>query len=645
MAVNGIYSSISKMRLSGLGGSGLDTDTIVKQLMDAEKAPLTKLYQKKQLAEWKQDAYRDITNKLRELKDTYFNVAKPSSNLLSASSIKKYTGTSSNTAYVTVSGNADSIPGSHTVSVKQLATAGKAVSSSGVTDALRGGAVSDFGLSGKKIRITLDGVTRELTLDNYDDTGDELVSKTDTGLQALVDKAFGSGKIIVSFDADSKRITFDSAGGASRITLSSGSGNDALASLGFTSGATNRIDINKSLEELSGSFANDLTFNDAGKLVFTINSKRFAFDKSTSLASMMSIINSDAEANVTMKYDEMTDRFTLTAKKYGYGDNIIIDAATQEGSFFGSNGASGINTGSATTVQGRDAAAIIDGELVTRSSNTFSLNSITYTLLKEHADPATESETVSLSIDTEAVYKNIKDFVDKYNEVISYIGSKTKEKYDRDYQPLTDEQKEEMKEEEIKKWEEKAKTGLLRNDPMLQDILYSMRRALSDKIEGVAGTLSSIGITTGDYSENGKLIIDETKLKQAIQNNPDGVAELFTKSSEISYSSAKTQSLRQQRYNNEGFAARLSDILDDNIRTTGGKGRLLEKAGIKGDSTEFTSLIHKQIDDYNDEIADLLDKLQDKEDRYYARFTALEKYISQMNAQSNWLFSQFSSRS
>ena len=115
MAIDSINLWNSRMRLTGLGGSGLDTDTIVKQLMSAEKIPLSRLYQKKQLAEWRQEAYRDITNKLRELKDTYFNVAKPSSNLMSATSFKKYTGVSSNSSYVTISGNAESVAGSHTV--------------------------------------------------------------------------------------------------------------------------------------------------------------------------------------------------------------------------------------------------------------------------------------------------------------------------------------------------------------------------------------------------------------------------------------------------------------------------------------------------------------------------------------------------
>lgn len=324
MAANSINSASSLMRLTGLGGSGLDTDSIVKQLMTAEKIPLTKLYQKKQLAEWKQDAYRDITNKLRELKDTYFNVAKSTSNLMSKSSFKKYTGTTSNSAYVTVAGNADSIAGSHNVSVVSLATAGKAVSSIRVTDALEGTDVTDFNLSGKKIQITLDGVTREITLDNYNSDGSDIVGKGTTGLQALVDNAFGANKVIVSIN--NGKLKFDTDEGSNRITLASGTSSDGLAALGFTSGATNRIDTNKSLDSLKTSFTNDLTFNGAGKLVFTINSKEFTFDKSVSLSSMMNTINADSDAKVNIKYDETIDNFVITAKQFGYGDNINIAA-------------------------------------------------------------------------------------------------------------------------------------------------------------------------------------------------------------------------------------------------------------------------------------------------------------------------------
>jgi flagellar hook-associated protein 2 len=643
MATNSINSTSSLLRLTGLGGSGLDTDTIVKQLMTAEKVPLNKLYQKRQLAEWKTDAYREITNKLRELKDTYFNTAKASSNIMSTSSFKKYTGTSTNSSYVTVSGNAEAVAGSHKVTVVSLASAGQAAGTAGVTDNLTGNAIEDdaYNLSGKSFNITLDGVSHEIQLGDYSSSKDTI----GTQLQSLIDTAFGEGKITVDYDTSTKKLSFQSNtdNGTGRITLSSGK-SSGLESLGFSSGATNRLDIYKSLEDLSTSFKNDLTFSSNGKLKFTINSKEFTFDKSESLAGMMNKINADADAKVTMMYDETTDKITITAKQTGAGANILI-GTEQTGNFFGSGSASGIGTGNATTKSGQDASAIIDGQMITRSSNTFTLNGTTYTLVKKHENISTDSETVTLTPNVDEVYNNIKGFVDKYNEIISFINGKTTEKYDRDYQPLTSDEKEAMSEDEITTWETKAKTGLLRNDPMLQNIAYNLRKALYDSIDGVKTRLPDIGITTGEYYENGKLVINETKLKAAIADNPEAVSELFTKSAEKSYSASNTAALRSERYNTEGLANRISDILDDNIRTTNGKGLLLLKAGAEGDSTQYTSTLYEEIDDYDDAISAMVGRLNDKETAYYAKFTALEKYISQMSAQSSWISSQFGSSS
>ncbi|NJD02994.1 MAG: flagellar hook-associated protein 2 [Ruminiclostridium sp.] len=642
MTVNNIASYTSRFRLSGLGGSGLDTDTVVTQLMNVEKIPINKLYQKKQLAEWKRDDYRSITNLLRGLKDEFFDVLKPSTNMLSQSSYKKYTGTSTDDTIVTVAGNSSSIPGSHTISVTSIATAGKAESSSGVTDPLEGNAVSDYNLSGKTLEITLDGITRDITLDNYSyvagaPSTSDIVAKASTGLQALVDTAFGSGKITVTYDGNTEKLEFANAGGASKITLTGGT---ALDKLGFTADASNRLDTSKSLSDLSTAFATDLTFNGSGELKFTINSTRFTFDQSVSLSSMFNTINTNSDVNVNIQYDETTDKIVITSKQLGYGDNIIIDAAAQEGNFFGAAGASAINTGSATTSQGVDADVEIDGQTLIRSSNTFTVNGVTYNLLKAHTDPAAQSETVSLSLDVDSIYNNIKSFVDKYNDIISTINTKLGEKYDREYPPLTDEQKADMEAEDIKKWEDKAKTGLLRNDQLLQGIVYNMRQALSDSIGDVTINLSSIGITTSDYTEQGKLIIDETELKEAISNNPEAVSELFTKASGTDYSSSLTSGERTQRYEEEGLAYRLSDILNDYIRTTDGKGLLLERAGMEDDRTEYSNSIYTEIDNYNDRISELLEKLSDKENKYYAKFTAMEQAISRMNAQSNWLSSQ-----
>ena len=757
MYVNNSYRRT--IRLVGLA-TGLDTDQLINDLMSIERIPLYKLYQKKQLAEWKRDAYREITNLLRSLKDEYMDVLKPSSYMLSAQPYKKFTssivssnGSTNNAVSVTAGTNA--VVGSHTVVVKKMATAAKATGSTGATKSLVSAkAITNTNLSGKTIRITLDGVTKEIALDDYGS-----VENMAAGLQAQIDKAFGEGKIKVDV------VTLDSKGGkgiqfstvtskVSRITLTSGTSNDGLSSLQFASGSTNRLNTSLTLGQLAKQFSSPLRFqwdtgvegsfikstsdidvegvnwqgkkfkvtidgvtkeitidselesktieglaaklnelidnafgdkidvnvsegklvfekspsvNDigyftlssgtddpdteesenaleflkitsgqtaSGYLKFSINSKEFTVKASQTLSGMMNTINNDSTANVTIKYDEANDNFIIVAKQLGAGENIKIKNIA--GNFFTET--SGISEGN--YAGGQDAEVNIDGQYYIRSSNSITINGVTYTLLREAPDV---TYNVTLNIDVDAVFNNIVKFVNKYNEVIDTINKKLSEEYDRNYQPLTDEQKEAMTESEIEKWEAKAKTGLLRSDSILQNIVTSMRRALYDAVEGVSISLTNIGITTGTYEQKGKLIIDETKLKEAIKKNPDEIMNLFSKQS-TSYPSGYrtlTSAEKQVRYKEEGLAYRLFDIIEDNISTyrdrNGNKGILLQKAGMVGDSSEYSNLFYNEIKDYEKRIRELNERLIEKENAYYKKYAALETAMNKLNAQTNWL--------
>ncbi len=754
--INGFTNT---MRITGMA-TGMDTDQLVSDLMKAERAPLDRLYQKKQLAEWKRDSYRDITSQLRSFKSEYMDYLNSTTNMLSSTSYKNYSSTvvdstGADSSIVSVSASASAVTGSHSIRVDKLATADQMVSSSGVTKDLKStAAITDTLLSGKTMNVTLDGVTREITLDDYTDVND-LVNKAGTGLQDLLDTAFGSGKITVSVDGGTG-VQFSTTN--NKLTLGSSKTNDGLSALQIDSGSSNRLNINQSLGAMASNFANPLTFvwdaNDytqstsdidvagttwkdktfnvtvdgvtkkitiddepipadinglatklntlidtafgadnidvnvvgnqlkfdkgsedigyftlsagdeetdaltemniasnttaSGHISYTINNKEFTFEANKSLSSMMSTINGDSTAKVQMSYDEVSDSFNLTATQLGAGDNINI-STTQEGNFFGIGGAVNINTGNTVTVQGEDAELVINPGIIGkeqtlyRSSNTITANGVTYNL--NRAD-ASEVLNVSLTADTEKVFDNIVGFVEKYNEMIGTINEQLSAEYDRDYQPLTEEEKDAMSEDDIKMWEEKAKTGLLRRDSTLEKITTEMRRALYEPVDGESTTLSSIGITTGTYSGKGKLIIDEDKLKDALQNNADGVMNLFSKSSSITYSRTLSSADRNTRYQEQGLVHRLSDIIDDNISTfrdsNGNKGILLEKAGMPGDGSEIKNYFYEQIKDYEDAMERWEDRLADKEESYYSRFAAMESAIQQMNAQSSWLASQFS---
>lgn len=613
-------------RITGLA-SGLDVDSIVTQLMSAEKTKLNKLQQKQQLAEWRQESYRTIITAAQEFTSKYFNTTS-SSSLLSANTFIKYSVTSSSSA-ISASASSSASAGNHTVQVSRLATAATLTSSSSLSKDVQGSAAVDYSsLSGKSITLAVDGTSRTVSLSNVTDAD---------SLQAAIDESVGTGKLTVGTTTDGYlSITAAANSGVQKITISApSSGTSGLSSLGFGSGATlsNRVTTTSTLGTVFG----DDAFNSDGQIELTINGTSFTFDKSDTLSAMMSEINSSSKAGATMKYDELSGKLTLTANETGAGNTLVVTEG--DGSSFLS---SFLNTATA----GVDAQVTIDGQALTRSSNKVTVDGVTYTF----SQTTDETATVSLAQDTDAIYATISSFVEDYNALISSIHSALDETYDSDYPPLTDDQKEDMTDEEIEKWETKAKVGLLANDSSLKSMLSSLRSSLIDSVPGQSMTIFTIGISTGTYDEQGKLYIDETKLKAAIESDPEGVSNLFTQQSTSYSGTTSVRSLNNSqlstRYKEEGIAYRFYDILQTNISTirdnNGNKGLLLEKAGTENDASETSNTLSTLIDKYQEEIDKEQDRLDAKQDSLYTKYSALETYINKMNTQLSSLSSYLS---
>jgi flagellar hook-associated protein 2 len=628
---NGISNALnSRLRLTGMA-SGLDTESMIKQLMKAEQYKVDRVKQEKQALQWKRDDYRSMTSLLKGFSDSYMNVLS-SSDMMSPNSYKAFSVISANSSVVTATANSTAIAGAHEIAVTQLAKAANVVGST-VSSPLQSVGIDlanlDFTL-GKDFNIQLNGITKNIKL-TEDYTSDVDLSEFASDLQIQINTAFGTGKVAVAVNGDGE-LTFGSTD--SKITLSSGAATtDALAQLGITSGSTNRLNLSAKLSAVSE---------------FRINGISFTADTTKSMKDIISEVNSSA-AGVTLSYSEATDKFTLTSKVKGAGDTLAIEQKVGL-DFVNDINFLGIKTGDIK--QGQDAKMIYDGTTITRNDNTFTLDGVKYNLLALSDTVSTDTDpdgykktSITLNQDVDKIFNNILSFVDKYNELVSKITAELGEARDRDYLPLTDEQKESMSEADIKKWEEKANAGMLRNDSLLSNMLNEMRNAIYSSITGVSGGVYSIGIKTGDYTQKGKLIIDETKLKDAIQNKPDLVANIFNKESEISYSVNLASTDKTTRYKESGIVQRLSDIIQANTTTIknskGQKGFLIEKAGYSGDYIDVNSYITKQIKDKDLQIDTLIEKLYDKEDRYYKKFAAMEKAMSQMNSQSSWIAQQF----
>lgn len=335
----------------------------------------------------------------------------------------------------------------------------------------------------------------------------------------------------------------------------------------------------------------------------------------------------NSNLGLTMYYDEYKDMFTLTRKETGNfnssssvdGKEIIISSDTHTYDFLRDT----LKFSGSTEYGGTNAVFNINGLDTERTTNTFAINGVTYTLKSKFDTPV----TVTVSNDTDTIFKNIKNFVDQYNSLIDAVQSKLNEDRYPDYAPLTDDQRKELTDRQQDQWDKKARSGLLRNDMTLKNSLSNMRSLIYSKVNNANisseyNQLSSIGITTtSDWLKGGKLEINEDKLKAAIQNDPDSVELLFR-------ASGSTTS-------EKGIVQRLYDSVNQTYNT------IVDKAGKSTYvNTQFT--IGKNINDLTDKIRDMNDKLDKLEDRYYAQFTAMEQAIQKYNSQYTYLSSFFS---
>ena len=507
------------LRIGGLA-SGLDTDTIIKDLMKAHRVPYNKLLQQKQLLQWQRDAYREMNLKITD----YRNNKLSNYRLESAWLAKKADVT--NDAYVSAKATGAAANGTITVQVNSLATAASNASAGQIT--------------------------------------------TDTS--------------------------------AFNPTQRLGDQNSLLG--------------NK-LQQSGGKY---ITYT------FRINGTLITVDPNVdSLDSVIKRINETT--NVSAFYDPYTGKVSFVAKQTGFvngpdgtGDKITFEDV--DGDFL--SNILLVNEGSGTAATQAD--VVINGLNTKRDSNTFTVNGVEITLKAPSGGAVSQ---IAVSTDADRIVETVKNFINDYNDILKTIQDKLDETRYRDYPPLTEEQKKEMDDREIELWEEKAKSGLLRNDDILAkaaSYLRSVSYSSVDTGNAKYKTLSSIGIVTGTYIEKGKLYLDENKLREAIAEDPDIVRKLFANPGTAADRS------------DVGLAKRLYDDLKHTLDAIGDKAGY---ASASDSTAKDGSIIGEQLYRLNGQIDDWERRMKEWEDRYYRQFTALEMAINRYNAQAAYLANAF----
>lgn len=361
----------------------------------------------------------------------------------------------------------------------------------------------------------------------------------------------------------------------------------------------------------------------------TINGKEITVGADASVKDLIDAVNKSG-AGVTMSYSKLEGAFTLTANDKGTGGDIRVT----DNSFAAALGLT--DSTMASHKDGTNAMITIDGVEVEHNDNIYEIDGMKLDF--SDVDP-TENDTITVNLakDNESVVENIKSFVEEYNKMIDEIAGYTytarptdsKKNY---YDPLTDEEKEEMSEKEIEKWETAAKKGLLYHDSTVMTAMSRIRSALTSYVtleDGSKFGLASMGIKTASYLTSpisdvqlGKLEIDEEKLLKALEERPDAVTKLFTDP-------------------DEGVMAKTRNAIDNAVKESAtSQGSLIRKAGTEKGSSAKTNAIYKEMERIQKRMERLQTQYDKKEDYWWKVFTNLEKMQAQFNSQQSYI-SQF----
>lgn len=505
------------IRITGLN-SGLDTDSIVQELVSAYRTKQDKYKKAQTKLSWTQDAWKELNTKV------YGFYSKKLWNMTLPGSYTKKKTTVSDSTKATVTADASVTNGTQTLEVKQLATGGHLTGAelkfAANKEVSNSSTLAELGVKSGSLQLKVGDKTETVNVDPSKTVSDFLKDLKERGITA-------------NFDSKQKRFFLNSA--------ESGEKND----FEFIARDQNDLDVLNSLGLAT----------------------KENYDQVTGSV-------------------KPTDTSTLGVKKHAQNAEIVLNGAT----FIG-------------------------------DSNKFNINGLTIT-----ATGVTSGEmSITTATDVDGIYDMIKDFFKEYNELMNGMEKSYNAPSAKGYEPLTDDEKSEMSDKEVEKWEEKIKDSLLRRDDTLRSVMSTMSMAMSKtyEVNGKTYSLSSFGIKTSGYftkaeNESYAYHIDGDKddssvesnadrLRAAIEDDPEAVGEFFTQ---------------------------LTKGLYEDLREKMGKTELSSSYTIYNDIQ-----MKKEYDEYTETIKKWEEKLKDMEDRYYKQFSAMETALAKLQSQTNSLTS------
>jgi flagellar hook-associated protein 2 len=617
-------TSTSYNRITGLA-TGLDTEAMVKTAMKPYQLKVDQAKQARDLQIFKQDMYRDVIKDLRGLFTKYTDISKPDSLLLTKNyGTSKFTST--NEGAVTAEGLSNAILGNYKVDVKNIAESAKMTFSKDDLLKFRGNntTIDVLGVS-VDIDLTSDAAKNYSEDDIIKLFNDKMKS---AGVDAKFSKSDLSGKVFLTLGKTGLNET-DAAGKTISIYTFSKKEQGSVT-----------VDLNNFLGEDEATFK--VNGNDIKVDLKEIKENTELTDTEKKLLIKEKIRSSLYLSGIEVKSESNTDNITLNTKageEYSLSFDLKGQSYSTQGTTSDKKSLNEVfdNTSVPVFTAGKDANVEVTDTFNQTKSLTYSSNEFTVDGVKfKINDITTTPVTVSGTKDTSKLVDKLKEFVKDYNEVIGKITTKLNEKKDLNYKPLTQEQRADMTEEQIKKWEDKVKQGLLKRDNDLTSITSQLRSAFYDSINGTNLSIKDLGIDfSSDLEKAGQLVIDEEKLNKTLAENPEEVVKLFTQSAPSGMTDKK------EIYNNSGIFQRIKTILNTTVMSS--SSTFLQRVGYEGTSTYSNNDITTDLLKRERQISYMESSLTDRETRLYQKYAALEKIMNNYNSQSTWLTQQFSS--
>ena len=568
------------MRVSGIN-SGLDTDSIVQELVSAYNTK-TEKYQKEQTKlSWKQEIWKGLNTKVYSL---YNNVGKL--RFSSAYSTKKTT--SSDTTKATVSASSNAVNGTQKLHVLATAQSGY--------------------LTGGKLSLREEVTDADGTTKLQDVKG---AVKVETKLSEL------------GFTGDEASLN---------INTTDEDGNAVTKTVSLTKDSTIQDVVNALKDNgLNASFdANN------GRIFVSSKNTGKAADFSLSSATTKLVEKKDADGNVIKDSNGKTEMesVALSAEEQAASKKLIglLGLDTDSSNTYGNK---------AAKIDGRDAVIALNGVKYTNTTNDFAINGLNISVngvTDDVADPDSTdlsslndstAITINTATDSQGIYDTVKDFLTEYNNIINEITKLYNADSAGSYEPLTDDEKDKMSDTEIEKWETKIKDSLLRRDSSLSSVMNAMMTSMSQPIEinGKSYSLSSFGIQTLGFlnaaeNEQNAYHIDgdeddentsgnDDKLMAAITSDPDTVIEFMKQLSTNLYKS-----------------------IDDQMQSND----LRSRYKIYNDKE-----MDKQYTNLTKTIKEWESKVSDKEDYCYKQFSNMETALAKLQSQTSSISSMLGS--